>query len=121
MMRYRIANHVMAHPWRGILTAGIVMLACWGTAIYALQLASDRAAIRQRTLKQLCANQHFLEDVLIGGIAIVKAERNDRNLPDATHRADDEFIARFRMNLKLLRRDFSDSGSLCHNVPRLEE
>ncbi len=92
-------------------------------ALLCVALASHDAATRHRVetaaaLRTLCARQHTQVDVLKAGIAIVTAERMDPGVPDATHKADDVFIALFKKDLAVVLADFRDPDSACYRVGR---
>lgn len=80
------------------------------------QTSANRALIErnQVTIRQLCARGHVIADVIEGGIAVVTAERNDPNVPAATHVADDKFIAQFNADLDQIQREFASPQSLCY-------
>lgn len=72
----------------------------------------------QMAIQTLCARQHTLLDVLVAGIAIVTAERQDPGVPDATHRADDIFIDLFNKDLADVQADFLNPESACYGIER---
>ncbi len=88
--------------------AASILLAAW--AIYG---RFDQSTLNTHAIQELCGQGTTLRDVVIGGIAVVHAELQDPNVPEATHVADRKFLARFRGDLRSIDFLLNNPHSAC--------
>ncbi len=97
------------------LTAAVaslgLILGSWALYVHFSLTREDRAAVQE-----LCAQGTTLRDVVIGGIAVVYAELQDPNVPDATHSADRMFLARFHKDLRAVNFLLNNPNSACQRA-----
>lgn len=107
--------------WLGLTTfsaAAAILLASWALYGRFEQTNANRAQVRENQLAvvELCGLGTTLRDVVIGGIAVVHAELQDPDVPEATHIADRMFLARFRKDLRTVDFLLNDPNSACHRA-----